>query len=110
MASSVARSQLIDKEAAKDVVRTSTGRARESCIYPNLKLRIYAIGMRQKHLARLAGIDEAYLSRIINGNRVPGDQIRLKIAKVLGSDVEWLFQEATLESTEAMLTKILGPC
>jgi len=69
-------------------------RGREYSIYPNLKLRIYSTGMRQKHLAKLAGIDE---------------HIRLKIAKVLGSDVEWLFQEATIETTAGMVPGVLGP-
>jgi transcriptional regulator with XRE-family HTH domain len=69
------------------------------CIYPNLKLRIYTTGMRQNRLARLVGIDEAYLSRILNGVRVPGQQIRLQIANVLGCESEWLFERATLEAT-----------
>ena len=53
-------------------------------IYPNLKLRVYTTGMRQNRLARLVGIDEAYLSRIINGVRVPGKQMQEQIAQVLG--------------------------
>ena len=68
---------------------------RERCIYPNLKLRVYTTGMRQNRLARLVGIDEAYLSRIINGVRVPGKQMQEQIAQVLGCDAEWLFQQAT---------------
>lgn len=68
---------------------------RERCIYPNLKLRVYTTGMRQNRLARLVGIDEAYLSRIINGVRAPGKQMQEQIAQVLGCDAEWLFQQAT---------------
>jgi hypothetical protein len=71
--------------------------AKERCIYPNLKLRIYTTGMRQNLLAKLVGVDEAYLSRIVNGVRVPGEQIRLQIAKVLGCDAKWLFEQFTLE-------------
>jgi len=57
------------------------GAEKERCIYPNLKLRVYTTGMRQNRLAKLVGIDEAYLSRIINGVRVPGKQMRLQIAR-----------------------------
>src|ERR1700746_3209084 len=66
-------------------------------IYPNLKLRVYTTGMRQNRLAKLVGIDEAYLSRIINGVRVPGKQMQEQIAQVLGCDTEWLFQQSTIE-------------
>jgi transcriptional regulator with XRE-family HTH domain len=70
---------------------------RERSIYPNLKLRVYTTGMRQNRLARLVGIDEAYLSRIINGVRVPGKQMQEQIAHVLGCDAEWLFQQTTVQ-------------
>ena len=70
---------------------------KERCIYPNLKLRVYTTGMRQNRLAKLVGIDEAYLSRIINGVRVPGKQMRLQIAQVLGCDAEWLFEQARVQ-------------
>lgn len=70
---------------------------RERSIYPNLKLRVYTTGMRQNRLAKLVGIDEAYLSRIINGVRVPGKQMQEQIAQVLGCDAEWLFQQTTVQ-------------
>jgi plasmid maintenance system antidote protein VapI len=73
-------------------------RVKERCIYPNLKLRVYTTGMRQNRLAKLVGIDEAYLSRIINGIRVPGKQMQLQIAQVLGCDAEWLFEQARMEA------------
>ncbi len=60
-------------------------------IYPNLKLRIYTTGIRQNRLARMLGIDEAHLSRIINGFRQPSVDIRTQIAGILQSDPEWLF-------------------
>jgi plasmid maintenance system antidote protein VapI len=71
---------------------------KERSIYPNLKLRVYTTGMRQNRLARLVGIDEAYLSRIINGVRTPGKQMQEQIAQVLGCDTEWLFQQATIQA------------
>ncbi|WP_446745071.1 helix-turn-helix domain-containing protein [Silvibacterium acidisoli] len=60
-------------------------------IYPNLKLRIYTTGIRQNRLARMLGIDEAHLSRIINGFRQPSGDIRAQLANILQSDPEWLF-------------------
>ena len=70
---------------------------KERCIYPNLKLRVYTTGMRQNRLAKLVGIDEAYLSRIINGVRIPGKQMQEQIAQVLDCDTEWLFQQTTIQ-------------
>ncbi|MGA2672911.1 MAG: helix-turn-helix transcriptional regulator [Terracidiphilus sp.] len=79
-------------------------RLRERCIYPNLKLRMYTTGMRQNRLAKLLGIDEAYLSRIINGVRVPRQPMRVEIAKALGSDVEWLFEQTRAEAAKNLMT------
>ncbi len=67
-------------------------KADERSIYPNLKLTIYKSGMRQNRLAKLVGIHEAYLSRIINGTREPGEAVRNAIAAALHSEVEWLFE------------------
>jgi transcriptional regulator with XRE-family HTH domain len=64
--------------------------------------------MRQNRLAKLVGIDEAYLSRIINGVRVPGKQMQQQIAEALGCDAEWLFQQATLEMPAEMNSPKLG--
>ena len=70
---------------------------KERYIYPNLKLRVYTTGMRQNRLAKMVGIDEAYLSRIINGVRVPGRQMQEQIANVLGCDADWLFQQTAIQ-------------
>jgi len=75
----------------------SEGALKARFIYPNLKLRVYTTGMRQNRLAKLVGIDEAYLSRIINGVRVPGKHMQQQIAEALGCDAEWLFQQATIQ-------------
>jgi len=90
----------VTADAEKDARQAVT---RNRCIYPNLKLRIFAIGMRQNRLAKQVGIDEAYLSRIINGVRVPGHQLRLRIATALRCDVEWLFEEAKVENINGMV-------
>jgi transcriptional regulator with XRE-family HTH domain len=71
-------------------------------IYPNLKLRIYTTGIRQNRLAKMLGIDEAYLSRIVNGFRPPPSHIREQIAVILQSDPEWLFHKMQV-SDEAVL-------
>jgi transcriptional regulator with XRE-family HTH domain len=76
----------------------SSGGMKMRFIYPNLKLRVYTTGMRQNRLAKLVGIDEAYLSRIINGVRIPGKQMQQQIAEALGCDAEWLFQQAKLQA------------
>ena len=69
------------------------GHRKESAMYSNLKLRIWQSGIRQNRLAQMLGIDEATLSRIVNGFRQPKDDIRNKIAAVLESDVRWLFEK-----------------
>jgi transcriptional regulator with XRE-family HTH domain len=62
-------------------------------MYPNLKLQIWRTGMRQNRLAQMLELDETTLSRIINGFRKPGPQLRQRIATALGSDEAWLFEE-----------------
>jgi transcriptional regulator with XRE-family HTH domain len=74
---------------------------KERCIYPNLKLHMYTAGIRQNRLAKMVGIDAAYLSRIINGVRVPRKQMQLEIAQALGCDAEWLFERTAAGSTKS---------
>ncbi len=62
-------------------------------IYPNLKLRIYTSGLRQNRMAKMLGIDEAHLSKIVNGFREPSDNLRNQIADILHCDPEWLFHK-----------------
>ena len=78
---------------------------KERAIYPNLKLRMYTTGMRQNRLANLVGIHEAYLSRIINGVRVPKRQMRQEIARALGCDADWLF-ETVMKETGTIRTDV----
>lgn len=86
-----------ESNAANEQIPAGQIATKERSIYPNLKLRVYTTGMRQNRLAKLVGIDEAYLSRIINGVRVPGKQMQEQIAQVLGCDAEWLFQQTTIQ-------------
>ena len=63
-------------------------------MYPNLKLQMWRAGVRQNRLAQMLNLDEATLSRIVNGFRKPGPDIKAKIAAALQSDQDWLFEEA----------------
>ncbi len=65
----------------------------ERSLYPNLKLTMYRNGLRQNTLARSIGMNEASLSRIINGTRQPAPEVRLQIAAILRENAEWLFQQ-----------------
>jgi transcriptional regulator with XRE-family HTH domain len=62
-------------------------------MYPNLKLEIFRQGMRQNHLAKDLGINEAVLSKIIRGFRAPSDAEKQMVAEYLHADVNWLFEE-----------------
>jgi transcriptional regulator with XRE-family HTH domain len=61
-------------------------------MYPNLKLQLWRTGLRQNRLARILNMDETLLSRIMNGFRQPTDELKGRIAEVLQSDQEWLFE------------------
>lgn len=61
-------------------------------MYPNLKLHLWQSGIRQNQLARMLRIDETVLSRMVNGFREPDNDLKHRIADLLGSDESWLFQ------------------
>lgn len=63
-------------------------------MYPNLKLQLWKTGIRQNRLAQMLGMDETALSKIINGYREPGADLRRFIATLLQGDEAWLFQRA----------------
>ena len=81
----------------------------ERQVFLNLKLKIYSTGLRQYQLAKMVGIDEAYLSRIINGVREPGQQVRAQIANALGCDEEWLFQRLTRHEAPRAIWQSISP-
>jgi transcriptional regulator with XRE-family HTH domain len=70
-------------------------------IYPNLKLRMYTTGIRQNRLARMLGIHEASLSRIMNGFREPTGDVRVHLAEILQSDPDWLFYKMQISDDVA---------
>lgn len=63
-------------------------------MYPNLKLQLWRTGLRQNRLAQKLNMDETLLSKIVNGFRQPSDELKVRIAEVLHSDIEWLFEAA----------------
>jgi transcriptional regulator with XRE-family HTH domain len=67
-------------------------------MYPNLKLQLWKTGIRQNRLAQMLGMDEAALSKIVNGYREPGAALRQSIAGLLQSDEAWLFSRAERET------------
>ncbi len=67
-------------------------------MYPNLKLQLFKQGMRQNRLAQCLGIDETILSKIVNGFREPNQELRGRIAQLLKSDEQWLFERADAAS------------
>lgn len=60
-------------------------------MYPNLKLQIWKLGVRQNRLAQMIGIHETMLSKIVNGFRTPDADCRMRIAQALESNEQWLF-------------------
>jgi transcriptional regulator with XRE-family HTH domain len=62
-------------------------------MYPNLKLQMWRSGIRQNRLARILKVDETILSRIVNGFRKPCPEMKARIAQVLNTDQDWLFEE-----------------
>lgn len=67
-------------------------------MYPNLKLQLWRSGIRQNRLAHMLGMDETALSKIINGYREPGAELRRFIASILEGDEDWLFQRVDRDS------------
>lgn len=63
-------------------------------MYPNLKLQMWKCGIRQNRLAQLVGVHETLLSKIVNGFRMPDNELRARIASVLQCEQEWLFTGA----------------
>ncbi len=60
-------------------------------MYPNLKIQMWKVGIRQNRLAQLVGVHETLLSKIVNGFRVPDTELRTRLASALRCEEEWLF-------------------
>jgi transcriptional regulator with XRE-family HTH domain len=60
-------------------------------MFTNLKLLLWRSGVHQNRIAQATQMDEAVLSRIINGYREPTADQRNRIARYLNADENWLF-------------------
>ena len=60
-------------------------------MFTNLKLLLWRSRIHQNEMAQEMQIDEAVLSRIINGYREPKPELRRKIALYLKVNEDWLF-------------------
>jgi len=74
-------------------------------MYPNLRIQLWKVGIRQNRLARMLEMDESLLSRIVNGFRQPSPDFRKKISTLLQSDEAWLFQEENTEPEQIVQPK-----
>ncbi len=64
-----------------------------SSVNLTLKLAIVATGKKQKRIAKLVGISETELSKIVHGLRRPSDEQQKKLSSFLGQPVASLFPE-----------------
>jgi transcriptional regulator with XRE-family HTH domain len=60
-------------------------------MFLNLKLVLWRSGIHQNRMAQDIQMDEAILSRIINGFREPTAEERAQIASYLNTEERWLF-------------------
>jgi hypothetical protein len=85
---------LIPREADLGGLYASSMRENErgaKLMYTNLKLCLWRSRIHQNRMAQEMQVDEALLSRIINGYREPTPEQRQKIARYLDADENWLF-------------------
>ncbi len=79
-------------------------------MYPNLKLQIFKLGIRQNQIAKDLKFCESQLSKIIHGYREPSAGERKLLAGYLNVDESWLFErhENVLTGQPAFLTAWRG--
>ena len=65
-----------------------------SPVYPNLKARIAAKGIRQNRLCQSLGVDPTTFNKIVQGVREPSPELRLSISLLLEADAAWLFDKS----------------
>lgn len=56
-----------------------------------IKISLYKKGLTQQELASKLGLSEASISRICNGWKLPNEELKTKIAKLLQRKVEFLW-------------------
>lgn len=57
--------------------------------------------MRQQQLAKLVGVHETVLSKVVNGSRRASPQLKKKLADALNADAAWLFETAASRAAHA---------
>jgi len=79
-------------------------------MYPNLKLQIFKLGIRQNQIAKDLKFCESQLSKIIHGYREPSADERKLLAVYLNVDELWLFErhENAPSPQSAMLSNMRG--
>ncbi|MGA7463459.1 MAG: helix-turn-helix transcriptional regulator [Candidatus Korobacteraceae bacterium] len=79
-------------------------------MYPNLKLHIFRLGIRQNQIAKDLKLCESQLSKIIHGYRDPSAGERKLLADYLKVDESWLFErhENVLTPQSALFTGLRG--
>ena len=79
-------------------------------MYPNLKLQIFKLGIRQNQIARDLKFCESQLSKIIHGYREPSPGERKLLAGYLNVDESWLFERHEIVPTpqSAILASMRG--
>jgi len=79
-------------------------------MYPNLKLQIFKLGIRQNQIAKELKLCESQLSKIIHGYREPSADERKLLAGYLNVDELWLFErhENVPTPQSAMLSSMRG--
>jgi transcriptional regulator with XRE-family HTH domain len=58
-----------------------------------LKTKIIERGLSQLRVARDAGVSDSYLSKVINGWLDPSNEIKARLASVVGCTVEEIFPQ-----------------
>lgn len=72
-------------------------------MYRGLKARRAEMGLTQKDVAKLVGINPNYLCRVENGREIPSNSLKGRIAEALHSDINDLFKES--ESKQVLVEK-----
>jgi len=79
-------------------------------MYPNLKLQIFKLGIRQNQIAKDLKFCESQLSKIIHGYREPSASERKLLAVYLNVDESWLFERHEIASSpqSALVASLRG--
>jgi transcriptional regulator with XRE-family HTH domain len=74
-------------------------------MYPNIKIQIFRKGIHQNQLARILGMDETLLSKIIRGYREPSEAQRKELAEYFQVSEQWLFDKSDASGPSEMMNR-----